>query len=450
MRPHSQPVEVSSSVYIDPNSFQKGAAMRKTHILCILLLSLMTVPSVYAQENWQQYTKENGTLPNNEIRAIAEDANGVKWFGTYGGGVVRVNGDQWSVFDEKDGLAYNKARALAIDKDGVLWVGTSRGLSLYDGLMWTTYTTENSGLQNHCVISIAVDQNNVKWFGTYGGGLVKYDGEEWTVLTTKDGLPDNKINAIAFDNDGNVWVGTDKGTARFNGVTWTVYNTQNSGISHDLVFAIKADADDTIWFGTRRGVSSYDNGTWTVYSAKTRYNILDTRCIYAIDIDSEGMLWFGASVGMWSYDGENWTSYTRHESDLEKEVYIRALHTDQDGNKWIGTRDALTAVNTISQPINKKSSLPTQMKIVGNYPNPFNPDTTIEFTIPDAGHVSIDVYNITGQKIRNLVSGHMEAGAHSLVWDGRTDAGVLSASGVYVFRLEQGDSVLSHRMMMTR
>ena len=171
----------------------KGAVMRKTHVLCIIVLCLMTVSSVYAQENWQQYTKENGKLPANEIRAIAEDANGVNWFGTYGGGVVRVNDDQWTVFDEEDGLAYNKVRALAVDNDGVLWVGTSRGLSHYDGSRWTTYTTENSGLQNHCVISIAVDQNNVKWFGTYGGGLVKYDGEEWTVLTTEDGLPDNKI-----------------------------------------------------------------------------------------------------------------------------------------------------------------------------------------------------------------------------------------------------------------
>jgi len=410
----------------------------------------MAVPSVYAQENWQQYTKENGTLPNNEIRAIAEDANGVKWFGTYGGGVVRVNGDQWTVFDEKDGLAYDKARALAVDNDGDLWVGTSRGLSRYDGSMWTTYTTENSGLPNHCVISIAVDQNNVKWFGTYGGGLVKYDGDTWTILTTEDGLPDNKINAIAFDNDGNVWVGTDKGAARFDGDTWTVYNTRNSGISHDLIFAIKADADNTIWFGTRRGVSSCDNGTWTTYSAKTRYNILDTRCIYAIDIGSDGVLWFGATVGLWRYDGTKWVSYTRWENDFTNDVYVRAIYIDGEGKTWLGARDALTAMNIGTQPIKKNTALPTQMKIVGNYPNPFNPDTTIEFTIPNAGFVSIDVYNIAGQKIRSLVSEHMEAGTHSLVWNGRTDTGELSASGVYIFRLEQGDSVLSHRMMMMR
>ena len=259
-----------------------------------------------------------------------------------------------------------------------------------------------------------------------------------------------RFNTIAFDNDGNIWVGTDKGAARFDGVAWTVYNTRNSGISHDLVFAIKADTDNTIWFGTFHGVSSCDNGTWTVYTARTDHNILDTRSIYAIDIDSNGVLWFGSSVGMWSYDGDNWTSYTRYESDLKNEVYVRAIHTDLEGEKWIGARSALTAMNTGIQPVKKKSALPTQMKIVGNYPNPFNPDTTIEFTIPDAGHVSIDVYNIAGQKIRNLVSGHMEAGAHSLVWNGCTDAGELSASGVYIFRLEQGDSVLSHRMMMMR
>jgi len=364
--------------------------------------------------------------------------------------VARLDGESWTVYDEDDGLVYNKARELAVDKEGVLWVGTPRGVSSFDGVKWTTYTTENSGLASNYVISLTVDEDNVKWFGTINNGVSLFDGSSWKTLAEKDGLAGNRVSAIAFDADGNTWISTQNGASCFDGISWKTFNTENSGISHNRVLSIKADGANTMWFGTRRGVSSYDGNSWTVYSAKTKYNILDTRCIYTIDIDSDGVLWFGSSVGMWSYDGNNWVSYTRYESDLKDDVYVRALYTDAEGKKWIGARDALSARINDKQQIFKKSALPVQMKVVGNYPNPFNPETTIDFTIPESGHVTIDVYNVAGQKVRRLFSEYMPAGTNKLVWDGENDSGITVSSGVYFFRLEMGDIVLSHRMMLLR
>ena len=162
------------------------------------------------------------------------------------------------------------------------------------------------------------------------------------------------------------------------------------------------------------------------------------------------MKWFGSIVGVWRYDGSTWQSFSRRESGLVNDVYVRALHTDTTGKKWIGSRGALTSLKTAEAPKLKKTAFPNQTVIFNNYPNPFNPDTTIEFVIPDNGSVTVDIYNVTGQKIRSLMTENLTAGKHAVVWDGRNDARSMLSSGVYFVRLETVSGVLSHRIMLVR
>ncbi len=70
-----------------------------------------------------------------------------------------------------------------------------------------------------------------------------------------------------------------------------------------------------------------------------------------------------------------------------------------------------------------------------NYPNPFNPSTTIEFTVPKSGEARLEVYNTAGQKIRELLSRTISAGTYRVLWDGKNDKGKLVSSGVYFYRV---------------
>ena len=73
-----------------------------------------------------------------------------------------------------------------------------------------------------------------------------------------------------------------------------------------------------------------------------------------------------------------------------------------------------------------------------NVPNPFNPQTTIRYDIPEASDVQIVVYNLTGQKVRTLLAGQMGVGSHQVVWDGRDELGRRVASGTYVVDMKAG------------
>jgi hypothetical protein len=79
-------------------------------------------------------------------------------------------------------------------------------------------------------------------------------------------------------------------------------------------------------------------------------------------------------------------------------------------------------------------NLPKEYALAQNYPNPFNASTSIEFALPEASDVELDVYNVLGQKIATLVSDRMEAGVHSVIWDA---SGV--SSGIYFYKLKAGD-----------
>ena len=80
--------------------------------------------------------------------------------------------------------------------------------------------------------------------------------------------------------------------------------------------------------------------------------------------------------------------------------------------------------------------LPTSYGVSPNYPNPFNPTTTIKYQLPQQSEVTLSIYNVLGQKVRTLLNANLEAGYHSVEWDGRNDVGVQVASGVYIYRFQ--------------
>ncbi len=95
-------------------------------------------------------------------------------------------------------------------------------------------------------------------------------------------------------------------------------------------------------------------------------------------------------------------------------------------------------------------NLPTDYKMSQNYPNPFNPTTTIEFKLPIRSNVSINIYNMLGQKVKQLVNQEFSAGNYRITWDGTTSNGVRASTGVYFYRLETEDFVQTKKMILLK
>jgi hypothetical protein len=87
---------------------------------------------------------------------------------------------------------------------------------------------------------------------------------------------------------------------------------------------------------------------------------------------------------------------------------------------------------------------------VTNYPNPFNPRTTVKYTVPEHARVSVRVFDASGALVTTLFEGESAAGAYSVEWDGRDARGVAISSGVYFARIEQGTESRTKKMVMLK
>jgi hypothetical protein len=117
------------------------------------------------------------------------------------------------------------------------------------------------------------------------------------------------------------------------------------------------------------------------------------------------------------------------------------------GDGWIAQMgmNVLTEVREIVD-----APLPHSFALAQNYPNPFNPATTIEFKIARTEKVNLEVFNILGEHVRNLVDQELPAGNYSATWDGRDGHNQPVSSGIYFYRLHSGDYVETHKMTLLK
>ncbi len=107
-------------------------------------------------------------------------------------------------------------------------------------------------------------------------------------------------------------------------------------------------------------------------------------------------------------------------------------------------------VNNNYHGISDDSAPPAAAKLGQNFPNPFNPETTIEFSILNKGNVELGVYNIRGQKVKTLVNESFTAGTHKVVWDGKDERNEGVSSGIYFYRLNAGGKELTRKMVLIK
>jgi hypothetical protein len=112
-------------------------------------------------------------------------------------------------------------------------------------------------------------------------------------------------------------------------------------------------------------------------------------------------------------------------------------------------RDGNYAVNQIALPAPVQiQTRPEAYALANNYPNPFNPATTIKYALPEAAPVKLEVYNVVGQVVRTLVAGQQNAGRYIVQWDATNDSGHSLSSGIYFYRLQAGGQFLEVKKML--
>jgi len=192
----------------------------------------------------------------------------------------------------------------------------------------------------------------------------------------------------------------------------------------------------TLLFSTDAGVH------WT---SKNTGIYLDFEAILFVNPDSGYIVGEDGYIAMTADGGNTWMLM---DSIVDKDLKDIAL--DEKGNLWICGMSTTVLGPSIETKVFSELNhvLPKKAGISQNYPNPFNAQTIIEYQLPQAGHVRLDVYNLLGQKIVTLVDRMQRGGQFHVVWDGKDSTGRIMPSGVYFYRLKSINFIETKKMLV--
>ena len=144
-----------------------------------------------------------------------------------------------------------------------------------------------------------------------------------------------------------------------------------------------------------------------------------------------------------AFDTTIWLRSSSETYDIPVSFEPERLELDPDG--WV-----LMEVVSNTAAIPEEPQIPDRFNLAGNYPNPFNPSTAIQFELPWASNMELMVYDIRGRLVKDLWKGVIDGGVHELIWDGLDQLGRQVPSGLYIARLVTPEYSKSIKMLLLK
>jgi len=451
-------------------------------------------------DNWSQI---NTGLTNGLVRALASNRSDI-FAGTEGGGVFRSsdNGNNWSQINT--GLTNTIVQALDINSNSDIFAGTEDGMfrnaeailpALFGNQIIITstaflpaaahyeavYAADLDGDGDIDVLSASSFDDKIAWYeNTDGLGAF---GPQRVITTNADGA--RSVFAADLDGDGDI----DVLSASSIKIAW-YQNTDGQGsfgaqrvittavVGARSVFAADLDGDgdiDVLSASTADNkIAAYQNtdglGAFGPQQVITTRSANGAEDVHAADLDGDGDIdVLSASrrddkIVMYGNNSPGHVITTRAYGAMS----VFAADLDGDGDMDVlsaswklfnifpifgGEGDKIAWYRNLSSPptsVADAIQTLSEFRLLPNYPNPFNPETTINYELPEATAVKLEIYNILGQRVATLVDSKHPAGAYSARWDGKDISGGRVSSGVYIYRLQTDRFVESKKMLLLR
>ncbi|WP_349664383.1 ligand-binding sensor domain-containing protein [Cellulophaga lytica] len=301
---------------------------------------------------------ENDTLKlTSGIRAILQDSKGNYWLGSHNEGVSVYDGKLFKYITTNDGLPNNQIRSIQEDENGIIWIVTANGVCSYDGLKITNYPTEIGNPE----LDWNLTKGNLWFYAGEEDGINRFDGKEMYSLIfpkPKNINPNNSfgVTGISKDKNEKLWIATYSALFSYDGKKVDIYEGKKLNLKNDELIHIRsvlADSKGRIWIGNNGIGLILINGERITHFSKEQGKLIPLnefeaniksqqldkntglQSVFAIEEDSEGNIWFGdRDSGAWKYDGKTLTNFTI-DSALSKSM-IWTIYNDNSNNLLFG------------------------------------------------------------------------------------------------------------------
>ncbi|MFQ5605143.1 MAG: FlgD immunoglobulin-like domain containing protein [bacterium] len=323
---------------------------------------------------------------------------------------------------------------------GLYLVGTGAERVLY---ICDDSTVVRAAIGNEDVFS-----GTVELVGQFSKGLPRNialddDGAMYVTFRSSNDFDSEPVGFNKYDISGNLPVTDDD-------AVWFLMPEVTFRIT-DLEFDHGSDrttsTDDILYYATRAGDGVFDDGLWRIEDINFPFpqvlNLVDEQDLYGFDdsanINDRAAIALDAAGNMILLENSN------------EHVFFLSPPGEGPTNSFTTTSPGTVSVEVpVSVEPSPESNTVGSYRLEANFPNPFNPTTTIRYELGSGGFTTLRVFNLKSELISELVNRHQPAGEYSVTWNGRDDAGQAVASGVYILVLNSGKFTKSVRMTLMK
>ncbi|MEO8328298.1 MAG: T9SS type A sorting domain-containing protein, partial [Nitrospirota bacterium] len=363
--------------------------------------------------------------------------------------IMRWQDTSWTIIPSANRVGYNELRGVtAISENNVWAVGYSPSVHAtlvehWDGTSWVIVPSPPISFSfDYILEGVAAVSDNDIWAVGYmdrGSGtrstlIEHWDGTSWTIVTSPNpGVYVSTLSSVTALSANDVWTvgwySSDGGatyltmTIHWNGTTWSVIQSPNPSPIYNELKEVRAVSANNIWAVglSSPGIFSEDE------TLIEHWDGIQWSIVPSPNTGSFGSALYSAAV---LPNGEAWavgSSFTLYDPFAPSQTLVEHYIP--------------TAVN-----IEAETEQASGFKLFQNFPNPFNPTTRIDFSIPKAGLVNLKVFDISGKEVSALINEFKSAGEYTIKFDG-----LLLAGGVYFYRLSvDGINSETKRMVLIK
>jgi photosystem II stability/assembly factor-like uncharacterized protein len=393
---------------------------------------------LYGRDIWPLFFTPKGTLlaaeyPNHDLYRSVD--KGLTW-------------DRVKINDQ-----YNYALDFASNSKGEIFISTSPG-GLYkstdDGITWNGPLFTNSagftapiGINSKDHIFYGGSWNlmtstdeGINWKSVYGGNWLNdlfIDSNDNIYICFSSNFTSGAFNPgiMKSEDGGNTWIVTNEGLLTKN-VSYII------GDRNSNLFAFDYSSVDEV-----RGIFKSTDGGYTWQQVASKY------ILRGFAIDSKGIVFAATAKSSVIYSDDQGNTWKSIPTGKSKEPWFYSIAVNNEDYIYAGTVDnSILRIKFIPTSIAEDAKkLHATYFLSQNYPNPYNPETTIKYQIPESGHVTLKVYDLLGREVATLINEFKQAGTYNAELN---ISNYSLSSGVYFYRLQAGGFAETKKMILMK
>lgn len=418
--------------------------------------NLITYQEEWGGEDWENYLLSTITYYPDSVTNFYQQWNGQAW-------------DNMRLYTSNLDINGNATRYIVQDWNGQAWVNLSRVLWTYDingnhESYLSQFWEEQTWINNYYFTYIY----NMDGYLLNSISHHSWNGIDWEEVEKRIWTHDesyNLINVLMQDLEDNIWVDNYQ-------INYT-YDSNGNRLTKFNQFW-----DGSVWVNTSsKETYTYDsNGNllthiyqewngedWANYRLYTYTYDTNGNQLTFLEQEWDGTYWVGNSRRAYTYDsnGNLITFLIEHWNDSIWEGHRQWNYTyDTNGNEltfleqewngatWQNYKRAEKSWEVLS--VVNNHLIPESFIMHQNFPNPFNPFTTLQYNLPENSLVNITIYDMMGREVRTLVNQVEDAGYRSIIWDATNKYGKPVSAGIYLYQIQAGEYIQTKKMILLK